>query len=115
MTQMSSEMQGLGRAIASSAPDAAAVADHAGRIAALAADIERLFPKGSGPGAGPATHARNEIWRHPVEFRTQAQGLLDAAQTLENAAKAGNLSDLRSQAMAIDAVCVGCHRDFRDQ
>lgn len=115
MIAMSGEMRGLGAQISDSTPDPVIVAQHATRLANLAARIVPLFPRESGPDTGLATLAKAEIWARPEEFESHAAGLTDAAQSLAASARAGDLSDLRTQAMTIDAICVGCHRDFREQ
>ena len=61
------------------AKDGKLIAGHAGAIAALAATLPKLFPKGSGPEAGK-TRAKPEIWQQWDKFVARGQGLADGSR-----------------------------------
>ncbi len=89
------------------------VAGHAGAIAALAATMPGLFPKGSGPEAGE-TRAKPEIWQQWDRFVAATKALQAEAGELAEIAADGDMAMAGPQfgEMARRG-CGGCHRPFR--
>ena len=95
------------------AKDGKSIAGHAGAIAALAATLPKLFPKGSGPEAGK-TRAKPEIWQQWDKFVAAAKALQAEAGELAQIAGSGDVAMAAPQfGEMARAGCGGCHRPFR--
>ena len=95
------------------ARDGKAIAGHARAIAALAATLPNLFPKGSGPEAGQ-TRAKPEIWQQWDKFVAATEALQAEATELAEVAGEGDVAMAAPQFGEMARVgCGGCHRPFR--
>lgn len=95
------------------AKDGKAIAGHARAIAALAAALPKLFPKGSGPEAGQ-TRAKPEIWQQWDKFVAATKALQEEATELAKVAGEGDVAMAAPQFGEMARVgCGGCHRPFR--
>jgi cytochrome c556 len=79
-------------------------------IALSAAQIPRLFPKGS---TDPRSRALPAIWDHWDKFVQLANQLQDQATSLSNAAGSGQDEKLQDKANKMFATCKSCHEQFR--
>ena len=90
-------------------PDGA-LAMHADALAALNADLGRLFPEGSDFGE---TKAKPEIWQDPEGFaKVVAQGR-DATAEFAAAVASGDQGRIASAHKAVSDSCKACHQDYR--
>src|SRR4051812_18348841 len=60
------------------APDKAAIAGAAKRIADSGKDVTAWFPAGSGEQAGVKTRAKADIWAKPAEFKAAGEKFVAA-------------------------------------
>ncbi|NQU69661.1 MAG: cytochrome c [Rhodospirillales bacterium] len=94
---------------------AADAAGHADAIAANAAKIVALYPRGTGPDDNVGkTRAKAAIWTDGAKFEASAANLKTLAMNLASAARGG---DKKAIGMAMGAMgkqgCGGCHKVFR--
>lgn len=61
------------------------------------------------------TKARENIWTEKAEFDARVKELLDAATSLETAAKAGNKDAALKAVGAVGKSCDDCHDKFRSK
>ena len=106
-------MGALNAELRKDAPDKAAVTADASAINALAQALPGWFPKGSGPEAGVKTAAKAEIWTDAAGFAVAAGKLADETAKLQQAATAGDLDAIKTQARATAGACKTCHDTYR--
>jgi cytochrome c556 len=94
-------------------PDMTQVQQAAEQIQQLAADMNKWFPKGSGPSEDVETDAKAEIWNDPKGFATVLTKFQTEAPKLLTFAKAGDAAGLRKQVTAVGGACKGCHDTYR--
>lgn len=95
------------------APDRKLIADNAGKLKTLTAQIPSWFPKGSGPDSKLPTDAKPEVWTDPAKFSAAVNRAQLEVSGLQQLAAAGDLDSLRNQARAVGASCKSCHEAFR--
>lgn len=96
----------------SSNPDFAAIEKAAEHIVKATVNQGQWFPKGSGPEAGK-TRALPEVWTRPAEFAAAQKMFTDRAPALLAAAKAKDISAVRTAFRDVGASCKNCHDTFR--
>jgi cytochrome c556 len=69
------------------------------------------FPKGTETGLD--TRALPEVWSQPEKFKQNAERLQSETAKLVQAAKSGDLGQLKSQVGATAKACSNCHDDYR--
>lgn len=72
------------------------------------------FPKGSDEMAGP-THAKDEIWSKPEEFKKDIAAFQKASEALVVAAKTGEMSAIGPKFKDTAGSCKKCHDSFRSK
>lgn len=119
MHQRHDAMEGLGKAmkalhrqLESGKPDVNVVRQQTSTMASTAARIPSLFPAGTGPDAGK-TRAKPEIWKQPDLFLRKAKEFQAAAQTIDAAARSGDLARVMASHDSLDKSCKSCHDPFR--
>jgi cytochrome c556 len=85
---------------------------HADAIAAIAANVETLFPAGSGPDAGE-TRALPEIWSDPEGFQKVVDGFKTAAANAAEVAKSGDMAAMGGAIKQLGGSCGACHKAYR--
>jgi len=95
-------------------PDMAAVKAATDKLAGLAPQMIDWFPAGSGPQDGKKTHAREEVWTKPDEFRAAAEKYQQALPELTAAVAAEDAAALGAAAKSVGATCKGCHDKFKE-
>lgn len=96
-----------------SAPNMAQIAVETARVAALANQSAKWFPRGSGPSSGITTSAGANIWTEPAKFNSALQQFRSAARAADQAARTGNAAAFASQWRKVGATCKACHDVFR--
>lgn len=96
----------------SSNPDFAAIEKAAEHIVKATVNQGQWFPKGSGPEAGK-TRALPEVWTRPADFAAAQKMFADRAPALLAAAKAKDISAVRTAFRDVGASCKNCHDTFR--
>lgn len=91
--------------------DAAAFAQHAERIAALAPQLPEGFPQGSDSGA--KTEAKPAIWSDAATFKTTMDDFITQSAALAAVAKSGDEAKMKEQFKKTAGVCKTCHEKFR--
>jgi cytochrome c556 len=96
------------------------VAAHAHALAEqgelLNANLQRLFPEGTGKGSEVDTAALPVIWDKWSEFEQHAQKLEEESAKLAQVADSGDMAALGQQLGAIGKLgCGGCHETFREK
>jgi cytochrome c556 len=104
----------LGHELERSAPDRAAVAKDATKIAALVAELPNWFPAGSGPDV-VRTAAKADVWTRPAEFRKAGDSLLTSARLLTQLSTSDDLAAVRRQTKILSETCDDCHDAFRNR
>ncbi|MDB5445891.1 MAG: cytochrome [Phenylobacterium sp.] len=94
-------------------PDKTLIATNAQKMKALAADLPKWFPRGSGPESGAKTDAKPEIWKDPNGFSAAATRLQLETSKLDQFAAAGDLEAVKTQVKATGGTCKNCHDKFR--
>jgi cytochrome c556 len=112
MEGLGKAMKALHRELGSGKPDINVVREQTSTMASTAAKIPSWFPAGTGPDAGK-TRAKAEIWKQPDLFLRDAKEFRVAAQAIDAAARAGDLSKVMALHDNVDKTCDTCHKPFR--
>lgn len=99
--------------LASGAPSKPAMVSAAQTMAATARDQAKLFPAGSGPGAGVKTDALPAIWSDRATFDAVMGRLVAESTKLATVAGSGDTAAITAQLKATGATCAACHKQFR--
>lgn len=95
------------------APDKAAIAGAAKKIADNGKDVGAWFPKGSGEEAGVKTRAKADIWAKPADFKASADKFVMVSAKFAKTAAAGDMDAIKAGAKELGEGCSGCHMPFR--
>ena len=112
MEGLGKAMKALHRELESGKPNINVIRQQTSTLASTAAKIPSLFPAGTGPDVGK-TRAKPEIWSQQKLFLQKARDFQGAAQTIDAAAKAGDLNKVMASHDALDKACKACHDPFR--
>lgn len=85
---------------------------HAKALAALNANLVRLFPQGSDFGETKATAA---VWDEPDKFQQAADAARDATAAFASAVEGGDAAAIAAAHKDVGKSCKGCHEDFRQK
>ncbi|MCB1801534.1 MAG: cytochrome c [Gammaproteobacteria bacterium] len=85
---------------------------HATALAALNANLARLFPEGSDFGD---TKAKPAVWDEPDKFRQAADAARDATAAFAAAVESGDSAAIAAAHKDVGQSCKGCHEDFRQK
>lgn len=84
--------------------------DNAAEIAAIAANMPKLFPEGSGV---ESSRAKPEIWTEQDAFQSDIEDLQSAAIELVAAVKTGDQAMIGAALKKTGGTCGACHKQFR--
>jgi len=90
--------------------DKGQLAQHARALANGIAEIDHLFPAGSGTEDSEALPA---VWDDPVKFAAAVERAQQASAALAAAAERGDLEATNAAFRETGGACRGCHDDFR--
>jgi cytochrome c556 len=93
-------------------PDKSVVVGNANKVKALAADLPKWFPKGSGAESGVKVGSKPQVWSDPKGFAAAAQRLQAESVKLAQVAP-GDLGAVKKQFAATGQACKGCHDKYR--
>lgn len=62
----------------------------------------------------PPTHAKNEVWQQPAEFRLAQEKYQTTVSQLVKASQGGDLDIIRSAVNEVQKSCKTCHNQFRN-
>lgn len=114
MKQVGQSFKRINDQVRSGSPEAAVVKASARQLAALAAQVPRWFPAGTGPGTGSKTAAKAEIWTRAESFRSEAAAFAAATRNLAAAAaKSSDPGVLEPQIRRVGGTCKSCHTAFK--
>ena len=85
---------------------------HAEAIASGTAEIDALFPEGSG---GDGTEALPAIWDNPDDFADAVAKAREAGAALAEVAGGDDPTALMPAFAAVGKACKGCHEDYREE
>ena len=85
---------------------------HADALASATAELEFLFPEGSGQGE---TEALPAIWENPDDFNTARLNAEQAFAALRDAVASGDSKAVVGAFAAAGKSCKGCHEDYREE
>jgi cytochrome c556 len=112
MEAFGDETKKVGNALKSSNPDVAAIRQSAAKIAELAPKLDSWFPQGTGPDVGK-TRAKAEIWQKRDDFASKASHFEQAAQQFDEAARGGDLTQIKAAFAGVGKSCKACHDLYR--
>lgn len=95
--------------------DAAKAGDSATHIAQLGSMIPDVFVFDTRSATAVKTKAREGIWTNSSDFKSKADGLVQAANALVEAAKSGDKGTTLKAAAAVGKACGACHDDYRNK
>jgi cytochrome c556 len=104
----------LRRELGAEAPNLRSVRSAARTMASLAGKSSKWFPQGTGPELGK-TGAKPEIWQKPEDFAAKQRDFQAAAKALDRAARAGDLTQIKTGYAALGKTCKACHDSFRNE
>jgi cytochrome c556 len=84
----------------------------AATIQSVAANMDRLWPVGTGVGTG-TSRAKPLIWSERDAFKRRILGLRTASAALAEAAATGDRDQVRPKFRATGAACKSCHDFFQ--
>lgn len=99
--------------LAGGAPNKQVMVSAAQTMAATAREQAKLFPAGSGPGAGVKTDARAAIWTDRATFDAVMNRLIAESGKLATVAGSGDTAAIAAQLKATGGTCAACHKQFR--
>jgi cytochrome c556 len=85
---------------------------HADALAAGTAELQNLFPAGTGEGD---THALPAVWENPDDFMAAAAASKDAFAKLRDAVAGGDNKAIMDAFAVAGKSCKGCHEKFREE
>lgn len=94
-------------------PNAKLIASNATVLNAQAAQVNRWFPKGSGPEAGFKTKAKPAIWTDGAKFGAAAAKFQAEAGKLQTISASGNIDAIKAQVRVVGGTCKACHDPYR--
>lgn len=89
--------------------NAAAVAESATRLAALAGDMNKWFPPGTDRDALAGSRTKPDVWTKKAEFDAASVKLVDESRKLASIAAGGNADAIKAQITVTTNACLGCH------
>jgi cytochrome c556 len=104
----------LRRELSAGAPNLRSVRSAARTMASLAGKSSKWFPLGTGPEMGK-TGAKPEIWQKPEDFAAKQRDFQAAAKALDRAARAGDLTQIKTGYAALGKTCKACHDSYRNE
>ena len=110
--KMGDAMKSLSRQAKASTPDMTEVKSGAGIVMASATALPSWFAPGTGPDAGK-TDAKADIWNNQDDFKAKAAKLYEVAQSLNDAANAGDAAAFKASMAPLGAACKACHESYR--
>lgn len=114
MKDNSANMKKVKAFLKGKAGTAADIAAAGNRLAANAARIAALYPKGTSAEDGVGkTRAKPAIWLKRADFETAATAMKTAGAKLAAAAGSGDMAAIKVAAGAMGKSCGGCHKPFR--
>lgn len=115
MKGLGGNMKAIGAFLKKGEGSAADVGKRARQIAAMAARIPDLYPKGTSMNDGVGkTRAKPEIWTQRVAFEAASAKLSELAWNMSAAAATGNKGAIGKAMGPMGKVgCGGCHKVFR--
>lgn len=111
--QIGRAMKMLGDETRKPAPDINVIRAQANTLAALAPQVNRWFPRGTGKESGAKTGALPAIWQQAPLFNTKASQFTNATRGLQQAAGRGNIDQIKAALPAVGGSCKGCHDTFK--
>lgn len=112
MSAIAGHMGSLGQILRGKVSPAGHAAMHADALAALTADVAKLFPEGSDFGE---TEAKEEIWSQWDKFMEASAKAGDAAKALAVAVSGGDAQQMQDRFQDLSDGCKGCHKTFRQE
>jgi len=111
LTLLGNQFGRLAPVVREQAPfDAAAVQKQTALLVQLAA----LPWEGFGPGT-EGGKARDEVWKETPKFQQAATNMQTAMAKLDDAAKSGELAQVKAAYGAVGQSCKACHDSFRNR
>jgi cytochrome c556 len=98
------------KAVIDARGDTRPLVERADTIAGFYANLQALYPPGSGTGP---TRALPAIWSDPAGFEAARVSILTALATLRSAAASGDLAATTAAFGQVGASCAACHRAYR--
>jgi cytochrome c556 len=111
LTVMANQFGRLAPVVREQAPfDAATVQKQTALLVQLAALPWEAFGPGTEGGK-----ARDEVWKETPKFQQAATNMQTAMAKLDDAAKTGELAQIKTAYGAVGASCKACHDSFRNR
>ncbi len=111
--QMGRAQKMIGDELKKPAPNVGVLRAQAQVLANLAPQVNRWFPRGTGPESGARTGALPAIWQQTPLFNTKATQFTNAARNLQRVAAGGNVAQIRAAVPAVGGSCKSCHDTFK--
>ena len=89
------------------------MANHFGRIGAMAQGKLPFTAFGEGTDKGLPQRAKPEVWKESAKFKAAADKMIGEVAKLDAAAKSGSLDAIKAATGAVGQSCKACHDDFR--
>jgi cytochrome c556 len=112
--EMGEALKTIGDELGNAEPNRTAIGAAADTINTLAPKLSSWFPVGSGPADGMRTHALQDVWTKPVEFKLAAEKFVAEAGRFHAAVKSGDLAVVGAGMKSLGETCKGCHDKFRE-
>lgn len=112
MTAIGGHMQAMVRVLKGEVPFKQDLQFHSQAMSELANISQKVFPDDSQQGK---THALAEIWEEPEAFKIAMDDFIAAADTLNTAAKTGDMQKFGPAFKTLGGSCKACHDDFSEE
>ncbi|WP_339634947.1 cytochrome c [uncultured Sneathiella sp.] len=112
MKKLGGNMGAIAKVVKGEANYTEALIDNAKEISAIAANMAKLFPEGSGV---EASRAKPEIWdaQYAADFQEDIDALQAASTQLVVAVESGDVAMIGAALKETGGTCGGCHKQFR--
>ena len=94
--------------------DQARLRQAAATLQQVAANMHRLWPRGTAVGTG-TSKAKPQIWGEAVAFQRRISSLRAAVNTMVQAAATGDRARVAAQMRPVGAACKACHDFYQAQ
>ncbi|WP_373085363.1 cytochrome c [Sneathiella sp.] len=112
MKKMGANLGAIAKVVKGEAEYSDELNKNAQTVAAIAADLPKLFPEGSGV---EASRSKPEIWeeKYKADFQKDIEDLQAASNQLVAAVQSGDKAEIGAALKMTGGACGGCHKQFR--
>ncbi len=109
LREMATGMKSINDELKKGRPLKIILTSSASQIAAIAKQLQSMFPQGTGPSSGIKMRATMRVWEHRADFEAHQAKLVDETAKLATVIRGTDFDAMRAQYKVTAQVCEGCH------